>query len=213
MAAAKVTGVILTGGRSRRLGMDKATLNFGGRPLAHWVAAALRPLTDALWVVTNFPLLHAGLGLPLVLDLYPGRGAVGGLYSAFLVTETDYLLLTPCDSPFLQVGLLRFLVAQALKDNLLALACQSSRGLEPLPGLFHRALLPRIENQLQQGDLRLRRLVTGRRTRIVSPAEVAAYDPAELSFFNLNTPADLARACELLAAPPPRPLKNRLAPG
>ncbi len=202
MVTARITGAILTGGRSRRLGVDKATYSFGGRPLALWVAAALRQISPTVWLLTNYPGRHASLGLPLLIDLHPGRGALGGLLTAFLVAETDYVLLAPCDSPFLQVPLLRCLVSLALEQRLDAVACQSSRGLEPLPGLYHRRLQPRLEAMIQRQDLRLRQLLTSRHARILSPAEVARHDPEERSFINFNTALDLAAGAALLPARP-----------
>lgn len=198
MAPGTLAGIILTGGRSRRLGMDKATLTFAGRPLALRVAEVLQQFTSSLWLVTNYPVLHAVLGLPLLLDLYPGRGALGGLLTAMILTQADYFLLAPCDTPFLQPTFLAGLVAEIRHRQWLAVISQSSRGLEPLPGLYHRSLQPRLEKQLRQGDLRLRQLLSGSQTRLLTPAEVQAHDPEELSFFNLNTPEDLDRGLTYL---------------
>lgn len=200
MAAENLVGVILTGGRSRRLGIDKATLGFGDRPLACRVADILRQFVSSFWLVTNFPLHHAPLGLPLLLDLYPHRGALGGLLTAMVITGAEYCLLVPCDAPFLQPALLAALTATIRQQRWQVVISQSSRGLEPLPGLYHRSLQPYLQKLVQQGDLRLRQLATRPRTRLLSPAEVRAADPEELSFFNLNTPEDLERGLAHLAA-------------
>lgn len=192
-----ITGAVLAGGRSRRLGRDKATLPLAGRPLAHWALEALRPLVAECWLVTNQPLEHLGLGAPLLIDVSPGRGALGGLLSVMLVARGSHVLLSACDTPFLQPELLAAMVAQA-GGGLDAVVCRSSRGLEPLPGVFSCRLQARVQVQLKSGDLRLRTLLEACRTKILTPAEVAGYDPAELSYFNINTSEEARKAAALL---------------
>ena len=87
MAQNLITGAVLAGGRSRRLGRDKATFPLAGRPLAHWVTAAIGLLVDECWLISNQPLAHLKLGFPLLIDVLPGRGALGGLLSVMLIAK------------------------------------------------------------------------------------------------------------------------------
>ncbi len=194
MAAPLITGAVLAGGRSRRLGRDKAILPLAGRPLARWVIEALSPWTADVWLSTNQPCAHVSLGYPCVIDLWPGRGALGGLLSVMLVAQGEWILLAACDTPLLQPALLQAMVRQGGRGGRDAVVCQSSRGLEPLPGLFHIRLQPRVQAQVQAGLLPLRTLLAACRTVILPPEEVQRHDPEERSFFNINTPADLAAA-------------------
>ncbi len=172
MAQNLITGAVLAGGRSRRLGRDKATLPIAGRPLAHWVKDAISPLVDECWLISNQPVAHLELGFPVVIDLVPGRGALGGLLSVMLIAKGDYVLLSACDTPFLQTNLLAAML-QACRGSQDAVICRSSRGLEPLPGVFSCRLLQRLQAQVIQGeDLRLRTLLNACRTKILSPEEV-----------------------------------------
>ena len=107
MAQNLITGAVLAGGRSRRLGRDKANLPIAGRPLAHWVRDAISPLVDECWLISNQPVAHLELGIPLLIDVLPGRGALGGLLSIMLVAKGDYVLLSACDTPFLQPALFK----------------------------------------------------------------------------------------------------------
>ncbi len=200
MAQNLITGAVLVGGRSRRLGRDKATLLLAGRPLAHWVTAAIDPLVDDCWLISNQPLRHLELGFPLLIDVLPGRGALGGLLSALLVAKGSHILLTACDTPFLQPSLLKTMIAQAHRGGQDAIVCRSSKGLEPLPGLFSCRLLPRLQEQVQGNDLRLRTLLNACRTRILQLEEVCREDPNELSFFNINTAEEAASAAALAAS-------------
>jgi molybdopterin-guanine dinucleotide biosynthesis protein A len=115
-----------------------------------------------------------------------------------LVAQGSHVLLAPCDTPFLQPALLSAMLDQACRRGPDAVVCRSSRGLDPLPGVFHTRLLPRLETQIQQADLRLRTLLDACRTTILPPDQVARHDPQELSFFNINTPADAGRAGALV---------------
>jgi molybdopterin-guanine dinucleotide biosynthesis protein A len=195
-----MTGAVLVGGRSRRLGRDKALLLLLGRPLAQWVLEAVSPLVAECWLVTNQPLEHLALGFPLLIDVIPGRGALGGLLSVMLVARGEYVLLSACDTPFLQPTLLETMVKQARRGSQDAVICHSSRGLEPLPGVFSCRLLPRLQAQVFGEDLRLRTLLNSCRTKVLPPEEVSRYDAQELSFFNINTSEDANKAATLANA-------------
>ena len=205
MAVPSITAAVLAGGRSRRLGRDKASLPLGGRPLAHWVAAAVSPLAAECWLVTNQPLEHPSLGWPCLIDLWPGRGALGGLLSTMLVARGAWILLAACDAPFLQPALLEAMIQKIRAGRPDAVVCQSSRHLEPLPGLFSVRLLARLEAQIQVGAMPIRKLLAACRSTILAPAEIQRHDPQELSFLNINTPQDWAAAQALLAAAAPLP--------
>ena len=197
---AQSTGAILAGGGSRRLGRDKATLELGGQALALRVAAAMAPLVSDCWLITNQPLAHLGLGLPLVTDLWPHQGPVGGLLTALFYARTPWVLAAAVDNPFPVAALIRELAARALKTSRPAVVCRSSWGLEPFPGLYSVRLLPRLTEFLQR-DRRPTRFLEVCRPQVISEQEVQRLDPEGRSFFNLNTPEDVARAGAWLAAP------------
>jgi molybdopterin-guanine dinucleotide biosynthesis protein A len=188
-----LTGAILAGGFSRRLGQDKAALRLGGKPLALKVAAALAPLVTTCWLVTNYPLAHISLGLPLVTDLCPFQGPAGGIATALFYSRTPWVLITAVDNPFLAPGLLAELAARARLNSRPAIVCRSPRGLEPFPGLYAVRLLPSLINFLQTNRSPTRFLEKCR-PQIVSESQVQALDPLSRSFFNLNTPRELAQA-------------------
>ena len=176
------------------MGRDKARLPLAGRPMAKWVMAAVSPLVDEGWLITNQPLEHLSLGFPLLIDVMPGRGALGGLLSVILVARGSHVLLSACDTPFLQPALLAAMLTQARQGSIDAVVCRSSRGLEPLPGVFSCRLMPRLQALVQGEDLRLRTLLNSCRTKVLPPEVVAQYDAKELSFFNINTAEDMGKA-------------------
>jgi molybdopterin-guanine dinucleotide biosynthesis protein A len=191
--APQLTGAILAGGFSSRLGRDKATLLLGGKPLAHRVAAALAPFTATRWLVTNHPRAHLPLGLPLVMDLVPFLGPAGGLATALFYARTPWVLVSAVDNPFLAPALLAELASWAGRTSRPVVICRSPGGLEPFPGLYAVRLLPALQDFLQ-ADRRPTRFLAVCRPQILSESKVLALDPEARSFFNLNTPEDLARA-------------------
>ncbi|MCL6621470.1 MAG: molybdenum cofactor guanylyltransferase [Syntrophobacterales bacterium] len=197
MSAPPVTGIILAGGLGRRLGQDKATLPFRGRPLALHVAAALRPWAHEVWLLTNQPLGHAALGLPLMLDLRPFQGPLGGLLTALTFSPTPWVLAAAVDCPLLQPALLEALCRGAGATPRPAVVSESARGLEALPGLFHVRLRPRLEEYLARGERRLRPFITACRPEVLPREETRRLDPGGLSFVNVNTPAEVAAARRL----------------
>jgi molybdopterin-guanine dinucleotide biosynthesis protein A len=188
-----LTGAILAGGFSRRLGQDKAALRLGGTPLALRVAAALAPLTTSRWLVTNHPLAHLAFGLPLIVDLVPFLGPAGGLATALFYSRTPWVLVAAVDNPFLAPALLAELAARAGCASRPAIVCRSLRGLEPFPGVYAVRLLPALRDYLQT-DRSPTRFLERCRPQVLSESEVQALDPENRSFFNLNTPRDLAQA-------------------
>jgi molybdopterin-guanine dinucleotide biosynthesis protein A len=193
VGAPPLTGAILAGGFSRRLGQDKAALCLGGKPLALWVDAALAPLVTARWLVTNQPLGHLAFGLPLVTDLRPFQGPAGGLLTALFYARTPWVLATAVDNPFLAPALLAELAARAGRTSRPAVICRSPGGLEPFPGVYAVRLLPALRDFLR-ADRRPTRFLEICRPQILSESEVRALDPLNRSFFNLNTPQELAQA-------------------
>src|SRR2546422_10242928 len=107
----KVTGVIQAGGRSTRMGgRPKALIELGGRPIIARVLAALAPAVDDLLVVTNTPDLYAFLELPMVPDVYPDHGSLGGIYSGLKAAPGGAAFTVACDMPFLHADVVRLVV-------------------------------------------------------------------------------------------------------
>jgi len=190
--ATAVTGAILAGGSSRRLGRDKVTLQLGPKPLALWVAEALAPVVADLWVVTNHPQAHLALGLPFVTDLIPFQGPMGGLATALFYARTPWVLVAAADAPFLAPALAAALAAALPKISRAALICRTDRGLEPFPGLYAVRLLPRVQEFLP-GQRRFTAFLEGLRPQVWGPEVWGKFDPTGASFFNLNRPEDLDR--------------------
>jgi molybdopterin-guanine dinucleotide biosynthesis protein A len=198
LSSQPITGAILAGGLSRRLGQDKPSLLLGGRPLALWVAQALAPWVEACWLVTNQPQAHLSLGLPLVTDLRPWQGPLGGLETALFYARTPLVLATAADAPFPAPSLLATLASRAAQGVKTALVCHTSRGMQPFPGIYAVRLLPRLTAFLNEGGRHVKGFLDQCRPLVLPQEQVERLDPEGRSFMNLNTPEDLQAAIRLL---------------
>lgn len=193
-----ITGAILAGGMSRRLGQDKATLRLAGKPLARCVADHLAPLVADLWLVTNTPVAHLDLGLPILSDLVPDQGPLGGLRTVLFYSRTPWVLAASVDNPFLSEALLAALTGRAGKTRRAAVVYSSERGLEPFPGLYHVRLLERLGDYLR-ARFHVRPFLEKIRPEVLPPEVLVGAEPGTRHFFNLNTPEDLRTAEAWLA--------------
>ncbi len=194
-----MSGTILAGGRSQRLGTNKALVEVGGVPLIERVVGLLGQLSDDLLIVTNEPELYRHLNVRLAGDVWPGMGSLGGIYSGLRQARHGRALVVGCDMPFLSLPLLRFMARLSQDFDVVIPRCDGF--LEPLHAVYSRACLGHVEAQLRAGDLRIISFLSQVRVRYLEQDELDAHDPRHLSLFNVNTPADLARARELAEEP------------
>ena len=201
----RVSGVILAGGVSRRLEKNKALERIGGKALIERVVESLVPLTTEVLVVVARPEQAAGLLLPpslrVVSDRYPGGGSLGGIFTGLEASAEPWGLVVACDMPFLNRELLRHLIAQS--SNVDAVVPCLGGQPEPLHALYSKACLAPMERMLRAGDLKIAPLFEAVRVRYVDEEMIDRIDPRHLSFFNINTQADLEEARGYFRQKPP----------
>ena len=193
-----VTGVILAGGQSRRMGQNKALMRLGDQPLIVHVIRQMESVTDELLLVTNEPDLYTSLKVPMYTDILPNMGALGGLHTGLTHAANRTVICVGCDMPLLQPKLLSHLVS-LLGDYDAAVPCVQSEDrsapiFQTLSAVYSKRCLPTIERMLAAGELRVHALYDRIDVRIVQPHEWQVFDPQGLSFFNINTPEDFEKA-------------------
>jgi molybdopterin-guanine dinucleotide biosynthesis protein A len=193
-----VTGVIQAGGRSTRMGGDpKALMELGGRPIVARVLDVVRQVTERVLLVTNTPDLYAFLGLPMVPDVFPEGGSLGGIYSGLRAAPGDAAFTVACDMPFLSAPVARLVVARAGEADVVAPRIGAQ--WETLHACYGKACLGPMERRLREGQLRITGFFDEVRVLAITEAEVVAVgDPARV-FMNVNTPDELRRARALAA--------------
>ena len=196
----QVSTAILAGGRSRRMGREKALLKLGSSTLIERVIAAAAPLTADWMLIAPRKRTFSHLELPILPDLRPGLGPLGGLHTALKRAACPLLLLLACDLPFLTTDFLRFMLAQLGHHQ--ALVPRSPTGLQPLCALYTRACLPAVEAAIQGDQLHVPSFYDEVDLRLLEPSEWQAFDVHDLLFTNLNTPAEYQRAGRLVERRP-----------
>ena len=196
-----VSGVILAGGKSRRMGgFPKALIPFGGRSLIEHIAETLRSVLSDCLVVTNTPDLYASLGLPMVGDIFPESGSLGGIYSGLRAAPGDHALCVACDMPFVSAPLAGHLASRAAEGDVVI--PDTGGKLQTLHAVYGKACLPAMERRLRAGRFTVADVLDDVRVVRVSAGEVARFADPDVTFTNLNTPEDLARARALWSRRP-----------
>jgi molybdopterin-guanine dinucleotide biosynthesis protein A len=193
-----ITGVILAGGKSSRMGQNKALMSLGGKRLVDRVVEVMRSVFDDLLMVTNTPDVYADLGLPMAPDVWPDKGSLGGVYSAIYRVATPYCLVVACDMPFLQAAGLRYLITQMANYDVVVPDVLGE--LQTLHAIYSKACLQPIERRLETNRLRIVGFFPDVRVRTVTASELEPYDPEWLAFQNLNTPEEFQAAEQRLQA-------------
>jgi molybdopterin-guanine dinucleotide biosynthesis protein A len=191
-------GVVLAGGRSTRMGYDKAALMIGGEPLLRRVLRRLAAAVSDVLVVGPESLQPLVPNVCVVPDGMPGRGPLGGIVTAFEVLPPQPLFVVACDMPFVEPALVRELVRIANEmPDVDVVALRTQQGSEPLHAVYRPTCLPTMHAQLASGDGALHRLLQRLRVHVMPREDAAHYDPTGFSAYNTNTPEQWQRALEL----------------
>ncbi len=189
---ADVAAIILTGGKSSRMGRPKALLPFNGEPLIVHIVRALKALFAEVVVVAAREQDLPPLPATLVRDDVPYQGPVGGIYYGLKAGGGEFCFVTSCDVAFTNVPLISFLLSQIADHDVVVPYWQER--FQPLHAVYRRSVLPLLKEQLDRGELRPIYLFDKVRTRKIGEEEIRRLDPEGLSFLNMNTPEDYEAA-------------------
>ena len=184
-----VSVAILAGGKSSRMGQDKATLMWNGRPFIEHILSVVDGLGDELLISTNHPEPFEQYGQRCVPDIHPDCGALSGLEACLHQATHEYLLVVACDMPFLQRPLLELLLRRRIAPTCVVPVWQDRQ--QPLHALYHRSALAVVQAQLALGRYSLERLLQQLPIDWVLDHEIADCDPLGRAFTNINTPEQL----------------------
>ncbi len=191
-----ISSMVLAGGQSLRLGKDKAFLEVKGQLLIERIIDRLQQLSDEIIIVANEVDRYEEFEAIVVSDVYPGKGSLGGIYSGLKRSSHAHSLVVACDMPFLNVSLLRYM--QMLAASYEVVIPRIGQQTEALHAIYSRSCLPFIDEQLQRGNLKIIGFFPQVRVRYVEQEEVEIFDAQHLSFFNINTEAELEQARQIL---------------
>lgn len=171
------------------MGQDKAFLKVGGQPVIERVLERVSALTDDLFISTNSPEKYEQFDLRTVADLYPGKAALGGIYTVIHAARHPHVLIVACDMPFLDTELLQHLIDLAPTADVVAPLIEPPQP-ETMHAVYSKNCLSAIEPRLLVNKLRIIGFFDEVSVRYLERDEVARFDPNFYSFINMNTPED-----------------------
>ncbi len=180
------------------MGEDKALKHFLGRPLIERVIERLAPIADELIVTTNRPSDYEFLGLRLVADLKPGRGALGGLYTAIASAAHPLVAVVACDMPFASKNFFEKATSLIVGEEADVVIAKTDEGHEPFHALYRReTCLPAIEAAIEADKWKVIAWFPQVKVRELNSEEIKQFDPSGLCFWNVNTPEEFEQAEQL----------------
>lgn len=195
-----ISAAVLAGGQSRRMGVDKALLEFDGIPLLTRAIEAVSSVSDDVCVVGDRAAYHR-FGVPVVEDAFPGTGTLGGIATALRNAQQDHVLVVACDMPLLNVDLLQALADEPRDYDVLVpkLAGERRRQaggktFEPLHAIYAKSCLPSIEARLQNDEYKVVGFFEDVDVRVVDEEWLRRVDPELRSFVNTNDRREFNRA-------------------
>ena len=186
-----VSAAIMAGGKSTRMGQDKAWIELDGEPLVARVAGVLAQVADEVIVVANDP-RYESLGLRVVRDRWPAGGALGGIATGVGAATHDTVLVAACDMPFTSVEMWRLLLGHAGEADVVIPRVGGE--YETLHALYAKACVPHMARSIAENRLRVISFFEAVRVLAVEEPELRAVDPTLRAFTNVNTPEELAGA-------------------
>lgn len=191
-----ITGIILAGGLSSRLGRDKAFETIKNRRLIDLVSAVLGKVCRDEIIITSAERYHsfidAGLSPAVIIDELPGKSSIGGVYTGIRYMKTYYCIVVACDMPFINEALLKYMLS--ISDGYEAVVPRLDGVLQTLHAVYSKSCLNALKTSIDSGRLSLWRVLKCVNTRFIEEEEYSRFDHGKLSFFNINAPADLVKA-------------------
>ena len=196
-----MTSIVLAGGKSSRLGRSKPLQVIGGKSLIQWVIDRLAILSTEIIIATahgeEIPCSSAAR-VKTVADVYHGKGPLAGIYSGLIASSSSRAIVVACDTPFLSVALLEYMARISPAFDVVVPRIEEE--VETLCAVYSKNCVASIRELLSQNELRIIELFPMVQVRYIEEGEINSFDPEHLSFFNINSQADLDRARRLVTA-------------
>ena len=180
----------MAGGKSSRMGEDKAFLKVGGERVIDRTLHIFRDFFNEIILVTNSPLDFMDLDVTIVTDMMFGKGVPGGLYTGLFYSSSRHAFIAPCDMPFLNRSFIKYMLE--VTDDYDIVVPETTPGLQPLHAVYSRKCLPHIKALMDTGEFRVNRFYHKGRMLTISEDIILSFDPNLRMFVNINSPEDLS---------------------
>ena len=194
-----MTGIILAGGRSYRMGTEKAFLEIDGTRIIDRTISLFKSIFDEVIIATNLPLLYLDFGVTVVTDFYKESGPLSGIYAGLFFASSNHVFICSCDMPFINVSFIEYMISHT--DDYDILVPHTMEGYQPLHAIYGKKCLPLARKMLEQSKLKIDYLYKEyKELHILSIEEAVleAFDPSKKMFINVNTQEDMKKILTLL---------------
>ncbi len=180
-----MTAVILAGGKSSRMGSNKAFLKLNGKTFIERQIDLLREMFDEIFISVNTPSEYEYLNLPVFKDVYPDKGPLCGIYTSLVNSGSANTFMLACDMPFVESGLIKHLKGFTKEYDVVV--PKSERGLEPLHAFYSKNCIDPIKKELDSNNLRIISFFPHVKVKMVELESLSSPDSFKNSIKNLNT--------------------------
>jgi len=184
-----MTGIILAGGKSRRMGEDKSFILFLGRPLIEVLIDKISPLFKDLIIVTNKPYLYQKYNVRTERGIVKDRGPLAGIHAGLVSSKDRYNFIFACDMPFLNQDLIKYMLKEI--DGYDVVIPEYEGRLQPLCAIYSKQCIEPIENELSRNNLKIRDFLQYVKVRVIDEKEISRFISSQPFFANINTPQDI----------------------
>jgi molybdopterin-guanine dinucleotide biosynthesis protein A len=183
------TGIILSGGKSSRMGENKAFIEIEGTPIIYRIHSLFEKLFKEIIIVTDQIGRFSNINAKIYSDLFPNKGVLAGIYTGLFFSNFQYAFCAACDMPFLKESVIRFLMKKT--GGYEVVVPKTKDGLQPLHAIYSKNCLEPIKKIIEQNKFKILDLYPMVRVKIIMEREFSDLDPMNESFININTPGDL----------------------
>jgi molybdopterin-guanine dinucleotide biosynthesis protein A len=186
-----ISGIILSGGKSIRMGENKAFINVDGVPIINRIYDLFKELFQEVIIVTNQKGIFKDFDSKIYSDLIPNKGALGGLYTGIFFSSFHYSFCVACDMPFIKKSLVQYLINNIEDEDVII--PRTKDGLQPLHAIYSKKCLDPIKSTIEEGKFKIIDIYDLVKVKIVEENCFLSLDPLRESFINVNTPEELSR--------------------
>jgi len=184
-----ISGIILSGGKSVRMGENKAFIEIDGVPIIHRIYNLFKELFREIIIVTNQKELFLNFDSKIYSDLFPNKGALGGLYTGLVFSNFTYSFCVACDMPFINKSLVQYLVKNM--EDYDVIVPLTKDGLQPLHAIYSKHCLPTIKETIEKGKYKIIDFYSLVKVKVIKEEDFGFLDPLRESFINVNTQEEL----------------------
>jgi molybdopterin-guanine dinucleotide biosynthesis protein A len=184
-----ITGIILSGGKSLRMGQNKAFIEIDGIPIINRIHTLFKELFQEIIIVTNQAERFLNFKARIFDDIIPDRGVLAGLYTGLFFSSYLYSFCVACDMPFLNESVIKYLIQKT--DDFDVIVPKTKDGLQPLHAIYSKNCLEPIKRTIEQRKYSIIDFFPGVKIKMVEEYEFYSLDPMMESFINVNTPEEL----------------------